>query len=62
MNNVNSLEKELNESYIETRNNKQVQPYMKGNPIISKVLFSLTGSSFINLKNKIRLIKEDLKR
>lgn len=29
MNNVNSLEKYLNESYIETRNNKQAQPYMK---------------------------------
>lgn len=46
---------------IETRNNKQVQPYMKENPIISKA-FSLTEFSLINLKNKMRVIKEAWKR
>lgn len=34
---------------------------MKENPIISKA-FSLTEFSLINLKNKMRLIKEGLKR
>lgn len=37
---------------------------MKENPIISKAFFSLTEFEFslINLKNKIRLIKEGLTR
>lgn len=51
LNNVKSLEKYLNESDIGTRNNKQVKPCMKENPIISKALFSLTGFSLINLLN-----------